>query len=130
MPLKLRRWLIAMALTLTVPLQGLAASVGGLCMALGHHETPHASHPHHHQMDRHAHGAESSAGHQHTNENPSSGCAHCAPCAACCATATIAFFTPAFAIEQRAESAVAAPAVPFSGVAPERLDRPPQHFPA
>ena len=129
MPLKLRRWLIAMALTLTVPIQGLAASVGEVCLALGHQETQQAGHQHnHHQMvDHHAHGAESSAGH-HMDENRSSGSTHCPPCAACCATAAIAFFTPAFAMEQRAESAVAAPAASFSGVAPERLDRPPQHF--
>jgi hypothetical protein len=128
MLLKIFRWLTVVTLALAIPLQGFAASAGGVCMALGHHGMEHAGHQHHQQADTHAHAEESAAGHRHSHDKKPSGPAHCPPCAACCATAAIAFFIPALAIEQRAQSAVAAPAASFSGVAPERLDRPPRFF--
>jgi hypothetical protein len=88
MRLKLVR-LLALAIALAVPIQGVAAITAGLCMAFGerhgavtgHDAVDHSTHSHTHadESDSQAHGDESSG-------NGS----HCGPCTACCASASIA----------------------------------------
>src|SRR5882672_699336 len=129
MPPKLSRILIALALALVIPIQGAAAATAGLCMALGHHDSGIAV-PHDHATDlgaRHAHGDDSGADHKHDHDisdNSSSG-AHCPPCVACCAAAAISLFPQIFIPEPPTASVIAAPELAFSGIHPERLDRPP-----
>lgn len=117
--LRLIRPLIAFALALSIPLQGLAAVTAGLCMGMGHHaDMPAPAH----EASAHDHGAD------HTHDQQNSGSddsAHCAPCVACCAAAHIA---PADRVCLRTFSPAAAIAVlpPGSaGFLPEQLDRPP-----
>ena len=109
------RVLIAVAIALAVPLQGLAAASAGLCMALGHHEAP--------AMDDHGshdHGAEHV---QDASDDADS--AHCAPCVACCAAAAISPSNPVV-IANTAPLAARALAPPeISGAQLDLLDRPP-----
>lgn len=109
------RILIAVAIALAVPLQGLAAASAGVCMALGHHEAPavddHAGHDH--GMD---HGQEAA---------DDAEAAHCAPCVACCAAAAI---SPSHAVMiAKAVLSPSRPLVPpsVSRAQPDSLDRPP-----
>jgi|SRR6266404_7131557 len=111
MLLKLIRLLIAFALTLTVPLQGLASVTAGLCTAMGHHEAA-MSVGHDQGTDHHAHDMDASA-------------AHCPPCVACCAAAAISPFTQVLIPEASVASAITALPLSFSGIQPETLDRPP-----
>jgi len=118
MSTKLIRLLIAFALALTIPLQGLASVTAGICMATGHHDAgAPASHSHGHDADH-------AAGHSSTDSDPSSD-AHCAPCVACCAAASIAPAAQVFVAPFSAPAAIAA--LPFlpAGFLPEKLDRPP-----
>jgi hypothetical protein len=124
--------LVAFAMALLVPLQGMAAVSAGLCMELSSHETV-AVHEHgpDHRGGAHQHGAgtDESAAHHHDdegagNEGPA-GSAHCPPCVACCAAAAISSFTPGFIPEAPAPFAIAENPPSFSGVQPETLDRPP-----
>src|SRR5712664_2027575 len=92
---KLVRTLVAFAMALLVPLQGMAGVSAGLCMELGHHEdeapaTAHApgSTHDHGTADRHDH---NTAADEHTAGN-----AHCPPCVACCAAAAISSYSPVF----------------------------------
>jgi hypothetical protein len=127
MPSRLSRILIALALALAVPIQGAVAATAGLCMALGHHDAGTAA-SHDHATDhgaRHAHGDESGAGHGHEVSDNSPSGAHCPPCVACCAAAAISSFPQIFIPESPTASVIAAPGLSFSGVQPERLDRPP-----
>ncbi len=109
------RILIAAAIALAVPLQGVAAASAGVCVALGHHQAP--------AMDEHA-------GHDHGMDHgqeaaDDADASHCAPCVACCAAAAI---SPSNLV-------VAASTAPFAvlALAPPRiagaqlalLDRPP-----
>lgn len=123
MRLKLARTLLAFAMALLVPLQGMAGVNAGLCMDLGgHHEAPAAAHEHgsahdHGTADHHDH---SSAGNENT-----AGTAHCPPCLDCCAAAAISSFSEFFIPEAAASSVVAQIPPSFSGIQPETLDRPP-----
>jgi len=116
------RLLIAFAMALTVPLQGLAAVSAGLCMTFGHHEASDAS------GHSHASGAESLAEHSH---EPGPGAedgqnqAHCPPCVACCAAAAISTSDRVFVPETPVSSVVSAPPPFISGIVPDKLDRPP-----
>lgn len=129
MPPRLSRILIALTLALAVPLQGVAAATAGLCMALGHHDAGFAA-SHDHATDhgaQHAQGDDSVADHKHGHEileNSPAG-AHCPPCVACCAAGAISSFPHIFIPELPADSVIAAPELSFSGIQPERLDRPP-----
>ena len=121
------RILIALTLGLAVPIQGTAAATAGLCMALGHHDTGAAA-SHDHATDDGAHhtqGDDSVTGHGHEISDSSPGNAHCPPCVACCAAAVISSFAGIFIPEPPAASIIAAPELSFSGIQPERLDRPP-----
>jgi len=126
MPPKLSRILIALALALVVPIQGAAAATAGLCMALGHHDAGVASHDHamghgaHHVRGDHS---DADHGHEISDDTPSN--AHCPPCVACCAAAAISSFPRILVPELPTASVIAAPELSYSGIQPERLDRPP-----
>src|SRR5712664_935141 len=115
---KLVRTLVAFAMALLVPLQGMAGVSAGLCMELGHHETPATAHEH---GSTHDHGTanhqeDDSAGNEDT---PSS--AHCPPCVACWAAAAISSFSQVFVPKGAAASVVAVVPASFSGIQPETL---------
>ena len=112
MPLRFLRVLLAVALALTVPLQGLAAATAGMCMALGHHDAPQA----------HAHDA---SGDDHGHDEAPAGANHCAPCVACCAAAAISPSVPVVVADKRADEVNVAGPPPSAGIQPETLDRPP-----
>jgi len=129
MPSRLSRFLIALTLAFAVPVQGMAAVSAGLCMALGHHDAGAAA-SHDHATDHgahHAHGNGSGPTHKHAHEVPNNSAdgAHCPPCVACCAVAAISPFAGIFIPEPPTASVIAAPEPSFSGIQPERLDRPP-----
>jgi hypothetical protein len=130
MRVKLLRMLVAFAMALLLPLQGMAAVSAGLCMELGGHESV-AVHEHGagHHGAAHQHGTDESAADHHDdegagNEGPA-GNPHCPPCVACCAAAAISSFTPVFIAQAAAASVIAEIPPSFSGVQPETLDRPP-----
>jgi hypothetical protein len=125
MRIKLVRMLVALAMTLMVPLQGVAGVSAGLCMALGDHQGTTTAHDH---GTAHEHHSDASASGQHEHgmgtENPA-GEAHCPPCVACCAAAAISSFSQVSIPEAAAGCAIAVIPPSFSGVQPETLDRPP-----
>ena len=116
MPPKLIRLLVAFALALSVPLQGLAAATAELCMALGDHGGgTAASHAHDgdaadHQHDHHA-GADDAAGKPH--------------CPPCCAAAAISPSSQVFLPEAPAASPIGVAPPSYSAIQPDKLDRPP-----
>jgi hypothetical protein len=114
MSIKFLRLLIAFALALAIPLQGMASVSAGVCMVIGHHDagTP-ASHGHGHDADHSAP--------QGDDSDP----AHCAPCVACCAAASIAPAAQLFVPESSPPAAIAALPRLHPGFLPETLDRPP-----
>jgi hypothetical protein len=127
MPLRLSRILIVLTLALAVPIQGVAAVTAGLCMALGHHGSGMVA-SHDHATDHsgpHANADDSNVDHGHEISVNSSGNPHCPPCVACCAAAAISSFPQIFIPELPTASVFAAPMLAFSGIQPERLDRPP-----
>lgn len=123
-----RKLLIALAMALLVPLQGLAAATAGICMAMGHHDAPPAAAVDHEQGGDHgdhgaAHGDGPQTSHEHDPDAQDS--SHCVPCVACCASASIA---PQYSVSFAAEPAAAPPArtVPaVAGAVLQQLDRPP-----
>jgi hypothetical protein len=128
MVLKVLRWFTVLILALAVPLQGLAAVTGGLCMAMGHHgQTAGHSHGIEHVQTENSgdvqglHHTHSSTGHT----DHSSGKAYCAPCVACCAATAIAPSALLFVPDELPASAPAAASASFTGVSPHQLDRPP-----
>lgn len=124
---RLSRLPIALVLALAVPIQGAAAATAGLCMALGHHTAGVAtSHDHatNHEA-HHAHGDDSDADRSHEVSDNSPNNVHCPPCVACCAAAAISSFPQIFIPEPPTASVIAAPELSFSGLQPDRLDRPP-----
>jgi len=116
MSLKLLRLLVALALTLAVPLQGFAAATAGICMAIGHHDAA-----------SHTHSGDAGAEHQHGYDEGQSqaGTKHCPPCVACCAAAAISSSAPIVIPDQRSDRLIAAGASFFAGIQPGTLDRPP-----
>jgi hypothetical protein len=131
MRIKLVRMLVALAMTLMVPLQGVAGVSAGLCIALGDHQGITTAHDHgsaHDHGAAHEHHSDASASDQHeqgTGTGNPAGDAHCPPCVACCAAAAISSYTPVFIPEAPAAFVIAAIPLSFSGVQPETLDRPP-----
>lgn len=122
MPGKLLRWFILFAVTLAVPVQGIAAVGAGICMAMGHHVAAAAGAADHDHPEPGPHGH--GASHEQGPAQPS-GEAHCPPCTSCCAAAVI---SPAVLLpmpEGPPLGAVASlhPFVP--GALPAGLDRPP-----
>ncbi len=121
-----RNLLVALAMALLVPLQGLAAATAGVCMAMGHHDAPQAAVDHEHGDD-HGHSGAAHDGPQasHEHEPGAQDSSHCGPCVACCASASIA---PQYSVSLAAEPAAAPPArtVPaVVGAVLQQLDRPP-----
>jgi hypothetical protein len=105
----LARILIALSVALLVPLQGLAAAQGDLCVGIGHH----------------GHDAGGGAKHDHGGNDDGKAAAHCTPCVACCAAAAIAPAVTLLTPDQRAGAQVGASPPLLSGIQPETLDRPP-----
>jgi hypothetical protein len=124
MGIKFLRLLVALALTLAIPLQGAASVTAGICMATGHHDAGSpASHDHggnaasqHHDGD---------ADHHSAPHDDGPDAAHCAPCVACCAAASIAPAVQVFLLEDFPAAAIAAIPYLHPGFLPEELDRPP-----
>jgi hypothetical protein len=124
MPARLVR-LLAVAIALLVPLQGMSAVMAGQCMAMGHHQGAAAGHGDAHGDSAHDGHEHDGHGHGHDADQADATSAPCGPCAACCASAYIAgamtLVIPA--------GASSAPYVSFQaahpGVQPHRLDRPP-----
>jgi hypothetical protein len=119
MPPRFLRLLLAFALALAIPLQGFAAVSAGICMTLGHHDSPAA-----HSHDGPADGEHQ---HQHSHDDAPSpnSAAHCAPCVACCAAAAISSSAPVVIPDERADPVNVSLPPAFSGIQPETLDRPP-----
>jgi hypothetical protein len=107
--------LVTVAMTIAVPLQGIAAVGAGLCMDMGDHDEPAAAA---------GHGSAHDHGSTHGDEGAAGG-AHCPPCVACCAAAAIASFSQVLIPEHPASSVIAVVPLSFSGIAPKTLDRPP-----
>lgn len=123
MPRQLIRLLIVLAMTLAVPLQGLAAVSAGLCMAMGHHDGA-ASPAHDHSMD-HAHDADTPAHHESAAGDNSTANTHCPPCVSCCAAASISAFPQIFDPAAPATEAVSTSPASPPGILLDGLDRPP-----
>ena len=113
MPRNLIRLLLAMVLALAVPLQAFAAASGGVCMAVGHHDsTP-------------AHGDHGSGDSHHDHRQPADSSSHCPPCSACCASAAIAPLATFDPADERTHLLNAAAPSLFAGIQRTVLDRPP-----
>ena len=126
MPPRIVRLLVALVLALSVPIQGLAAVVAGVCMSTGHHETaaPGAAQDHgsahsHHSLHSHDSAEPSPQGHEGTNSG------HCAACVACCGAASISPVPHFFSSVLAAAEAIATPVASPPGRLPVELDRPP-----
>src|SRR5579871_4004209 len=102
MLLKGIRTMVALALALSVPLQGIAMVTAGLCSAVGHHDVREGA-AHSHEL----HHAHSAAGQKHSHSHHSSQGEHCAPCVGCCAAVAISSHAPQFVPEGHAVSAIA-----------------------
>ena len=127
MPKSFFRILAVLLLTLTIPVQGMAAVTGAQCMALTHHPDGAVQETHAHAIDgAHEH---DSASHTHAGDNgdkhDDGSNNHCGPCTACCASASIAgpaglpIFTPPSTV------AYVFSQLPPPGVQPDGFDRPP-----
>ncbi len=113
------RLLIALVMALTVPLQGLAATAAGICMAMGHHEAGLAAG--HAQAPDHSHDSNASSPHDDSAAQND----HCAPCVSCCAAASISAVPQILSSAAPATEAIpASPASP-PGILPDGFDRPP-----
>ena len=77
MPRSFLRLLAVLLLTVTIPVQGIAAVSKAQCMSFGHHQD---GAQHEHQGPAH----EGAGGHGHSKAPAQ---LHCGPCAACCAAA-------------------------------------------
>jgi hypothetical protein len=83
------RFLVSLALFIALPIQGVAAVAGSLCMALeGNGAGSHAAGTAAHEHDGEAGG--SSHDHQPGQDGDTASHSHCGPCVACCASAAIA----------------------------------------
>lgn len=119
--------LLAVALALVVPLQGMAVVAAGQCMAFGHHEAAgydsHGQAPNGHDHAAHSH-ADGTPGTAQTDEGDGSG-AHCGPCTACCASASITGPSGVSILPSPSKAAYVFWQFPPIGVQPDGLDRPP-----
>ena len=112
MPASFTRLLLALALALTIPVQGFAAATAGFCM-LGHHDAS----MHSHESDV--------APHPHQDHDSPSTTTHCAPCMGCCAAAVIALSVALIAVANHADAAAAFGLPAYAGIQLDTLDRPP-----
>lgn len=122
------RLLAVLAISLIVPIQGMASVTSGQCMSLGHHEPGTAAGAHAHGEpapvdeghESHSH-ADGDAAKQHGETKNS----HCGPCTACCASASIAGPLPQNNMPAPASATYSFSQFPPLGVQPSELDRPP-----
>jgi hypothetical protein len=122
MPNRLLRLVVVVLLTVTVPLQGMAAVAAGQCMAMGHHQDaggPDTAHAHDGADE---HGA-SHDGHDDGHDDGKS--SHCGPCAACCASASIAASASLLILGAPANTKYVFSQFSPRGVQPHGIDRPP-----
>lgn len=134
---RLLRWVLFLAVALAVPVQGVAAVAAGQCMAFGHHDggmaaahdAPNNGHEggpgHQGHGDGDAYGSPGHESHQAPQQDDGASADHCAPCVACCAAAAISPSFQPLDPHSGTEFLVEATGTPFSGIAPESLDRPP-----
>ena len=125
MQLKLLR-VFAVALSILLPLQGIAEVTAGICMALTHHESGSAPDTSGAHGDHSQHKSASNHGdHGHGDADHESKAGHCGPCTACCASASIT--GPVAALSPAPPQAAIDPLPEFfpPGHAPVQLDRPP-----
>lgn len=117
--------LLALAIALALPIQGVAAITAGLCMAFGEHHGAVSGHDDAVDHSTHAHTHADEADSQAHGDEGSGNGSHCGPCAACCASASIA--GPAkISISASASNAPYVLAqFPPPGVQPGGLYRPP-----
>lgn len=111
MPKRTIRLLIALIVAIVVPLQGLAAAKGDLCMGVGPHHSHDAGAGENHQQDGH--------------DDDGQGSAHCPPCVACCAAAAASASSAVLTADDGADRSIASSPLPISGIQPDTLDRPP-----
>jgi hypothetical protein len=116
------RLLISLVLALTIPVQAIAGVAAGMCTVLGHDDHGAAA-PHHHTVANDHDGA----GHHDGDDasDKTAGNAHCPPCAACCATTAIPSSALSLLAHRPAASEIAVRLPSFSGIQPDRLERPP-----
>jgi hypothetical protein len=126
-PLRLIR-LLAIALAVAVPIQGMAVITAGQCMALGHHQDTSG----HDSQAKDGHDGHDHAAHSHADEadhadgEASDGKAgHCGPCTACCASASIAGPAAMSILSSTSDAPYVFSQSPPMGVQPDGLDRPP-----
>ena len=113
------RLLLALLMACVLPIQGTAAATAGVCQALGHYGS-HGAAPH----DHHEHSG--AADHPHgESAGKAPAKAHCPPCETCCATTAISSVPEIVTPETANPLVIHTPALTYSGIAPETLDRPP-----
>jgi hypothetical protein len=118
--------ILAIAIALVVPVQGMATVMAGLCMGAGHHQDAGARGHAAHGGDGSDHGAHSHDEHGLNAEAGDDGkTAHCAPCAACCASASIAGTTGVWIVSLPSSAAYVFSQSPPPSVLLDELDRPP-----
>lgn len=116
--------LLAVAVALVVPIQGMAVVLAGQCMAFGHHETSAGGESHGHAEDGHAaHSHEAGSGAD--GDESAGNDAHCGPCTACCASASIAGPAKLLMLSSPTNATYVFAQFPPIGVQPDGLDRPP-----
>jgi len=115
---------IAVVISLVVPVQGMAAVTAGLCcMAFGHHEDVSlAQEGHDHAAHSHA---DEGVGHASVADSADGKGAHCGPCTACCASASIAGTLALPLLSAPSHSTYALSQSPPLGIQPSGLYRPP-----
>jgi hypothetical protein len=128
MPSRLIR-LLAIAIALAVPIQGMAVITAGLCMTLEHHQGAPAQDGHaqggHDGHDKAAHSHSDEAGNNAEGDEGKDQGTHCGPCTACCASASIAGPAGLSIPSSPSNAAYAFSQFPPLGVQPDGLDRPP-----
>ena len=125
--------LLALAIAIVLPIQGMAAVTLGQCMALGHHQPAEAhegnglaqdgADDHHDAGPSHSHSDE--AGNKVDGDESGSKGSHCGPCTGCCAAASIAGAVGVLIPSSPSEAPDVFAQLPPPGVQPGGLYRPP-----
>src|SRR5262245_35917444 len=118
MQVRIARFILALLLALSIPVQSIAAVTAGICMATSHHDTG---------SDHDAHHAHDGAPHSHDRAADSHGSkgAHCPPCVACCAAASISGAVQVFVPDPAVMDALVEQWRSPPGYLPDGLYRPP-----
>ncbi len=124
--------LIALAVAIVLPVQGMATVMAKQCMALGHHQGAEAHEVHGQAQDSlddhhdagpsHSHSDE--AGNQAGDEGSGKG-SHCGPCTGCCASASIAGPAGVSIPSSPSDAPDVFSQLPPLGIQPDGLYRPP-----